>query len=166
MEYFKGSERVLMILIEGEYLPIGCLTSDSFSEEVDMLNTTTRENNGWETSRPVMQRFSVDFSGLIINTAFAGGDFDKISYDRLVGIKRSRELQSWKLMTMDGQFVHDFRGHIVNISDAASSGEMITFSGSIQGYGEPIFTTEKLILLSSGKENEYIQDGNTNIINP
>ena len=165
-KFYKGSERVLFILIEGEYLPIGCLTSDGFNEEVDMLNTTTRENNGWETSRPVTQRFSVDFSGLIINTAFAGGDFDKISYDRLVGIKRSRELQSWKLMTTDGQFVHDFRGHIVEISDAASSGEMITFIGSIQGYGEPIFTTEKLILLSSGKQDEYIQDGTNNIFNP
>lgn len=142
MEYFKGSERVLMILIEGEYLPIGCLTSDSFSEEVDMLNTTTRENNGWETSRPVMQRFSVDFSGLIINTAFAGGDFDKVSYDRLVTIKRSRELQEWKLTTLDGQFVHNFKGHIVSLSDAASSGELITFDGSIQGYGEPEFKSE------------------------
>ena|SRR5699024_5434675 len=166
MKYFKGSERVLMILIEGEYLPIGCLTSDSFNEEVDMLNTTTRENNGWETSRPVTQRFSVDFSGLIINTAFAGGDFTKVSYDRLVAIKRSRVLQDWKLMTTDGQFVHDFKGYIVSLSDAASSGELITFEGSIQGYGEPIFTTEKLILLSSGQENEYIQDGNNNIINP
>lgn len=142
MKYFKGSERVLMLLIEGEYLPIGCLTSDGFSEEVDMLDTTTRENNGWETSVPVIQRFSVEFSGLCINTAFAGGDFGMVSYDRLVTIKRSRELQEWKLTTLDGQFVQIFKGHITNISDSASAGELITFDGSITGWGEPEFKSE------------------------
>ena len=38
--FINGENRILYIKINGEFLPIGCLTGDSFSETVEMLNTT------------------------------------------------------------------------------------------------------------------------------
>ena len=90
--FINGSNRILYIKIDETYLPIGCLTSDSFSESVEMLTTTTRDNAGWATSTPTTQSYNISFDGLIINTFFNGGDFTKISLDKLRDLKRNRTL--------------------------------------------------------------------------
>ena len=55
----NGSEMVVLIEWEGEFLPIGCTTSDSFTETSTMLSTTTQDNEGWETSVPTNQKYSL-----------------------------------------------------------------------------------------------------------
>src|SRR5690606_7700605 len=129
--------------------PIGCLTSDAFVEEAEMIDTTTRQNNGWETSRPILQRFSVDFSGLAINSKFTGGYLDNVSYDKLVTLKRSRDIQTWKLSTLNEQFIHSFTGYISSLSDAAPSGEFVSFEGTITGIGAPEFSGDLIQILLS-----------------
>ena len=65
-DFTNGTYKVLSIKQDNVYLPIGCLTENSFEESVDMLDTTTRDNpNGWKTSRPVGQQYSISFSGLV-----------------------------------------------------------------------------------------------------
>ena len=45
----EGDIRILYIYDKTAYSPIGCLTENSFSESVEMLDTTTRDNGGWKT---------------------------------------------------------------------------------------------------------------------
>lgn len=142
MSFYKGSERVLYLLVDTDYIPVGCLTDNSFTETVDMIDTTTQENNGWSTSRPTTQSFSVDFTGIQINTLFINGDFGKVSYDYLKEIKRARTLSTWRLSTLNGVFIEDFRGYITDLGESASMGDVLTFDGSIQGYGEPESTSD------------------------
>ena len=96
MENYLGDDRILYIKQQGSWFPVGCLTSNSFSESAEMLDTTTRDNAGWATSRPTVQSYSITFEGIQINTTMAGGTFTVYSYDKLKLLKRDRILLDWK----------------------------------------------------------------------
>ena len=158
-----GTYRLVYIEWENEFLPIGCLTGDSFSESIEMLDTTTRDNNGWSTAVPTTQSYNISFDGLIINTNFNGGDFSKISLDRLRTLKRSRTLINWKIQDVNLTFVDSGQGYITELGDSSSVDEFITFNCSIQGYGEPISESAQVYEITDGNNNN-IQDGNENNI--
>ncbi len=132
----KGSERILYILTEidgfREYYPLACLTSNTFSEKLDTLDTTTRQTGGWKTSRGVSQSFTVDFEGLIVYNPV-----NKISYNDLKKIKRRRALMRFKIENLDGSSSEVFRGFITDLSESAVTSEFVSFNGSILGFGEP-----------------------------
>ena len=125
-----GTYSLLYIKWEDEFLPIGCLTTDSFSEEVEMLDTTTRDNEGWKTSTPTNQSYNLSFDGIVENTNFNGGDFTKISLDRLRVLKRSRTLVEWKTQDNNLTFVDSGKGYITSLSDSANNEEFITFNAN------------------------------------
>jgi surface protein len=136
--FINGENRILYIKINGEFLPIGCLTGDSFSETVEMLNTTTRDNAGWATSTPTTQSYNISFEGLVIKTSFlTGGDTTKVSFDRLKELKRNRTLIEWKSEDIDNTFVESGKGFITELSDSSSIDDFISFNASIVGYGKP-----------------------------
>ena len=159
----NGTYRIFYIKWEGEFLPVGCLNSDTFEESVSMLDTTTRDNNGWNTSVPTNQSYNISLEGLIINTNFTGGDFTKISYDRLRTLKRNRTLIEWKSTDENLVFVNSGQGYITELSDSTNVDEFISFSATIKGYGEPTSTTGQVFELQDGNNN-IIQDGNNNNI--
>lgn len=137
----NGEERILYILVTvdtvngeriEEFKPIACLTSNSFSESVEMLDTTTRISGGWKTARATSQSFNVDFEGLQIYGSETG-----VSYEELKAIKRARSVQKFKISNTDGNHNEVFEGHITDLSEDANVEEFISFSGSIQGFGEP-----------------------------
>lgn len=134
----NGTDRLIYIKWDGEFLPIGCLISDSFEESSETLDTTTRDNAGWRTSVPTNQSYNFSFDGLIINTNFTGGDFNKISYDRLRVLKRNKTLIEWLIEDNNKTFSDTGFGYLINLSDSSNIDEFITFSASVEGYGEPI----------------------------
>ena len=161
--FINGTYNTLLIQWDDQYLPVGCLTSNDFREDVEQLDSTTRDNNGWRTYVMTNQGYSINFSGLVINTRFTKGDFTKISYDRLKYLKRNRTLVNWKIQTSDLLFVDSGQGYITEIGSASNVDEYITFDGVILGYGEPTSTSEKSYLLQDGQGNN-VQDGQGNNI--
>ena len=164
MEYFKGEERILYIKLTGEYIPIGCLTDNSFSESSETIDTTTRDNAGWSTSRPTMQSYSIGFNGIQVNSTIAGGDFEVASYDRLKELKRDRQLLEWKIQGENFPIVDYGKAYITDISEAATVNELITFSGTLNGFGQPLMASYALVLLNNGDPSVIVQDGNSNLI--
>ena len=161
--YFEGVDELLYIDFGDGFFPIGALTSNSFSESVEAVESTTRDNQGWKTHRLTLQEYSISFSGLIMNTIYAKGDFNKISYDRLTEIKRDRKIIDWKTQSSDQIFIHSGQAQITEISKESNVGEYISFSATLLGYGAPANTTGKSFNLSDGNSN-LIQDGNNKII--
>ena len=161
--FINGTNNILYIQIDGSYLPVACLTSNGFSEDIETLDTTTRDNGGWRTNTVLNQGFSISFDGLIINTTFAKGDFTKVSYDKLKELKRARTLINWQIRDSESQFVETGQGYIVSLSSESAIDEFISFSGEILGYGQPTSTSEKAYILQDGNDNN-IQDGNNNDI--
>lgn len=155
MEYYNGSDRILYIKQQGNWLPIGCLTSNSFSESAEMLSTTTRDNNGWNTSRPMMQGYSISFEGIQINTVVAGGTFTIASYDKLKLLKRQKMLLDWKIQGTTFPTVDYGKCYITELSEASAVDDFLTFSGSMVGYGIP---------QTRGLGEFVLNDGDPNVI--
>lgn len=155
MDFYKGDDRILYLKILGNFLPIACLTDNPFSETSDFIDTTTRDNKGWTTSRPMSQSYSIEFNGMQVNSNTAGGNFNVASYDRLKQLKRNKALLDWKI---EGNFptVDYGKCYISDISEANAVGEFLTFSGSLVGYGIPLTTTKGTNVLNSGDPNVVI----------
>ena len=81
----KGDSKILYLKksTSQAYEPVGCLNSNSLSEESETINTTTRDNKGWETIKPIRQRYTMSFSGLV-NKDYKIGQW---SYNELADTK-------------------------------------------------------------------------------
>lgn len=164
MNFTLGEDRILFIKVNGVYLPVGCLTDNSMDESSEMMDTTTRDNQGWNTSRPMNQSYTISFSGLVINTTVANGEFGIASYDRLKQLKRDRILVDWKIQGTTYPIVDYGKFYITNISDAEPSAEFMSFSGSATGYGKPLTTSLGTTVLNNGDPNVIVNNGDANII--
>jgi hypothetical protein len=164
MKHYLGEERILYIKILGEYVPIGCVSDNSFTEAVETIDTTTRDNNGWATAKPTMQNYSITFNGIQVNSTIAGGDLGVASYDRLKELKRGRQLLEWKLQGATYPIVDYGKCYITDISENAAVNELITFSGTLLGFGQPLMASTTLVLLNNGDPSVIVQDGNSNLI--
>jgi len=132
MAFIKGVDRVLYIKQEGVWLPIGCLTDNSFSESSEMLGTTTRDNtNGWQSSVPTNQTYSVSFSGLLTNEYTS---LTQVTYYQLQVYKRYKDLIDWRVD--DGLGNYDYgSAYISELSNANAIDEFVSFSGTLVGQG-------------------------------
>lgn len=164
MDFVNGEDRILYVKINGAYLPIGCLTDNSFEESVEFLDTTTRDNGGWNTSRPLNQQYSISFNGVQVNSTLAGGNFNVASYDKLKQLKRNRQLIDWKIQGTVYPIVDYGKGYIGSISEANAVGEFMTFTGSITGYGQPLMASINLVVLNNGDPTVIVNNGNNNVI--
>jgi len=134
MNYENGTYKILYIEKDGVFYPIGCLTSNSFSESVEMLDTTTRDNQGWNTSKPTNQSYNISFDGLITQELVLAG---VITYGEIKQIKRSRALINWKIEDSVGNIDYG-SGYFTDLGDSAEIDSMTSFNGTILGYGKPI----------------------------
>ena len=145
----NGSYSILYIKWQGSFLPIGCLTSDNFSEDVDMIDIN-RGNMAWRTRFPTNQGYNISFDGLVKDTNSSTGDSTKISLDRLIVLKRSRTLIEWKTEASNSVFIDSGFGYITNLSKSSNIDEFISFNATIQGFGIP----SSYSLLSTNLQNE------------
>ena len=162
MDFIKGEDRILYFKINSNWIPVGCLTENSIDETSEFLDTTTRDNQGWSTSRPVNQNYNISFSGLQLNTTIAGGNFNVASLDKLRQLKRDRTLLEWKFQGKIYPIVDYGKCYISDLSDANVLGELISFSGSAVGFGKPLTESLGTVVLNNGNPNVIVNSGNVN----
>tara|TARA_R110000823_G_C15854823_1_gene492556 strand:+ start:499 stop:954 length:456 start_codon:yes stop_codon:yes gene_type:complete len=131
----EGVYSVLYIKWQGVFLPIGCLTSDSFNEDIDTLDVN--RSSTYRGSIPTNQSYNISFDGLVIGTSNTGGDSTKISLDRLTNLKTNRTLIEWKTEASNSVFIDSGFGYITNLSKSSNIDEFISFNATIQGFGAP-----------------------------
>ena len=164
MAYINGEDRILFFKVNNAWLPVGCLTDNSLDETSEFLDTTTRDNEGWSTARPINQSYTISFSGLQINTTVAGGNFSVASLDKLRQLKRDRILLDWKFQGTIYPIVDYGKCYISDLSDPNVVGEFISFSGSATGFGKPLTASLGTTVLNNGDPNVIINDGDPNVI--
>ena len=130
------------------FFPVGCLTSSPMSETVDMIGSTTRENEGWKTSLPTNQSYSIELSGLMVKDDEDSGN-EVLSYRELRTKKRNKELIEWKRTTLGGYYVDSGKAYITAISDSDEADGFITFNASLVGYGAPIEDNARVYVLGN-----------------
>lgn len=161
MNYPLGDNRILFFKIDGVYMPVGCLTSNGFSESSETIDTTTRDNRGWRTFNVLSQNYSLSFAGLSINTTMTGGNFAAISHDKLKLLKRERVLIDWKLEAADYPVVDYGKCRITDLSETADVNTLLSFTGTAQGWGKPLTTSTEIVLLNNGDPNVIIATDET-----
>ena len=164
MDFVNGEDRILYVKINGAYLPIGCLTDNSFEESVEFLDTTTRDNGGWNTSRPLNQQYSISFNCVQVNSILVGCNFYFFFFYKFNIFKRNRQLIDWKIQGTFYPIVDYGKGYIGSISEANAVGEFMTFTGSITGYGQPLMASTNLVVLNNGDPTVIVNNGNNNVI--
>jgi hypothetical protein len=88
MNLINGTYSLLYIRSDDVFYPISCLNNNSFSENTTMNGTSTRRNpNGWKTSIPIIQGYSINFSGVI---SLFGDEQQHYGYGYLEDLKRNR----------------------------------------------------------------------------
>lgn len=135
MIHYKGEERILYLKVNGEFLPICCLSENSFSETAESFETTIKGQASWKTDKILSQSYTISFSGIQILTKFFNTNF--LSYDTLKDLKRRRQLLEWKIDGENFPIVDSGYCYITDISESAVVNELITFSGTLTGVGEP-----------------------------
>lgn len=137
MSNFKdGTYKLLYIFVVDTYFPIGCLTGQSFSEQSDMLDTTTQQNaGGWKSSIPTNQSYNISFNGLITTDNKSG---TILTYNDLQLLKRNKTLINWKTNNESTGYSDFGMGYIQSLSNNAEVDSAIDFSCEIVGYGEPV----------------------------
>lgn len=154
----------MYLKLNNSWLPIGCLTGNAIEETSEFIDTTTRDNKGWNTSRPTNQSYTISFSGLQLNTTIAGGNFTIASLDRLRQLKRDRVLLDWKFQGTIYPIVDYGKCYISDLSDPNTVGEFISFSGSAVGFGKPFSASLGTVVLNNGDPNVIVNNGDENII--
>lgn len=160
MSYNLGDDRILFIKINGIWTPLGCLNGNSIDESSEMMDTTTRDNLGWTTKRPINQEYSISFTGIQINTTAAGGNFGAASYDKLKILKRSKILLDWKIQGTVFPIVDYGKCYITSLGESSNSGELLTFSGTLAGFGKPLIADLGGVVLNNGDPNTVINTEN------
>lgn len=151
MDFLNGVYKVIYIKVAAVWTPVGCLTDNSFTESVDMLPTTTRDNTGgWDSSIPTKQRYNINFSGLLL-IGDRGGVI--LTHDDLTTYKRSRTKLEWKIESAVGGNVQEGFCYITNLSDSATIDEFETFTCDMVGWNAP--TT---IIGNAYIDNDYYED--------
>ena len=162
---YLGDTRILELKRSSwpDFKPVGCLQSNGFTEDVEMIGTTTEANGGWRTSEPTTQGYNIAFTGLQLITE-TGVDSDKTSYDELKIIKRARERIEWRMLYPDGTQIDSGEGYITSIGESAEAGQFLVFDCNIEGYGEPdidsvaelpnglLFSDDQQIQFSDGQD--------------
>ena len=124
MALLTGDSRILELFVDAAWTPIGCLTDNGFTEEVETIGTTTRNSDTWKTSLVTKQKYSISFTGIETDGT--------LSSTQLKTLKRARALVSWRINPFDSG-----TGYITSISESSPAGDLSTFNGEIVGYGIP-----------------------------
>ena len=132
MSFIVGTYRIFYLKVGNDWIPIGCLTDTSFTESSEMLGTTTRDNtDGWESSIPTNQNYSISFNGMLTDEFTSD---TKVTYYDLKALKRERTPIEWKIDDLLGHF-ETGGGYISDLGDANTVDEFVSFSGTIIGSG-------------------------------
>ena len=131
MALLKGDDKILYLYVDPDWVPISCLTENSFSEQVDLIEV----NLGlWAASRPTNQGYSISFAGI-------QDDASALTYSDLKTIKRAKTLIRWRIEDVNTLAGEQGYGFITSISESAPAGDLLTFEGTIVGFGAPNLST-------------------------
>ena len=138
--FIAGEDIILYVWISPAYLPIACLTSNSFNRAKTIIETTTKCDPGVVIRASGTRSYEIPFEGIYIDTTSATGDDTKASHDALMALFDTDDLQTWRMDTGLADTPFYYGSGIFNQLDftAGSGDEFANFSGNISGSGDPV----------------------------
>lgn len=141
-DFIKGEVAILYIYDTSAYKPIACLTSNSLSSTLGVIETQTKCDPGETIKGAGSFAYTIDAEGNYIDTTSAGGDTAKASHDKLLALQQAKADVTWKLDNGLGAGAAYYgTGVISDLSaDFPAGDEFATFSLTIDGSGAIVTT--------------------------
>jgi predicted secreted protein len=140
----KGEVGILYVADGSTYKPVACLTSNSLSTAVSVIESNTKCNPGVTKKQAGMFSYTLEAEGEYIDTTSVGGDDTKASHDFLFNLQLEKELITWKLVTGVTGATYYGSALISDLSlDLGSGDDLATFTMTLDGDGE-VSTTDPL----------------------
>jgi predicted secreted protein len=131
----KGEVGILYVW-DGAYKPIACLTSNSLSTAVSVIESNTKCFPGVTKKQAGISSYTLEAEGEYIDTTSVGGDTAKASHDTLLELQDLKELVTWKLVTGVAGATYFGEALISDLSLEQGTGdELSTFSITLDGSG-------------------------------
>ena len=135
--FIKGDVNVLSIHDGTIWRPIACLTSNTLSETVGIIETQTKCEPGETLKQAGSHSYELSCEGNYIDTTSAGAEVTKASHDYLRSFMDSKASFYWKLATGLTDTAAYYGTAILSSLEttAAAGDEFTTFSASLAGSG-------------------------------
>lgn len=133
----KGEVGILYVHDGTIYRPVACLTSNSLSTAVSVIESNTKCFPGVTKKQAGIFSYTLDAEGEYIDTTSVGGDTTKASHDYLFDLQVAKNLITWKLVTGVTGATYYGSALISDLSlDLGSGDDLATFSLTLDGDGE------------------------------
>jgi predicted secreted protein len=142
----KGEVGILYIHDDTIYRPVACLTSNSLSSTVAVIESNTKCNPGVTIKQAGLTTYSIDAEGEYIDTTSVGGEITKASHDFLLTRQSTKLPQTWKLVT--GVTGATYYGTVIITDltlDQGSGDDLSTFSMTLEGSGFIVTIDPKIV---------------------
>ncbi len=147
--FIKGDEAILYVYdtLTTAYKPVACLTSNSLSTTLGIIETQTKCDPGETIKGAGSFNYNLSLEGNYIDTTSVGGDTAKASHDYLLILQQNQATGSqgfitWRLGTglADTPFYYGFAIISELEADFPTGDEFSTFSSTFEGSGAVLTT--------------------------
>lgn len=135
--FIKGDVAILSVYDGAAYRPVACLTSNSLSTTLSVIETITKCDVGETIKTAGVASYNISAEGNYIDTTSVGGDTAKASHDYLFTRQQAKDVVIWKLSTGIAD-TSDYYGNAIITdleADFPTGGELATFSATFEGSG-------------------------------
>jgi hypothetical protein len=137
----KGEVGILYVHDDTIYRPVACLTSNSLSTAVSVIESNTKCFPGVTKKQGGMFSYTLEAEGEYIDTTSVGGEVTKASHDFLLDKQKLKGLITWKLVTGVTGATYYGQALISDLSLEQGAGdELSTFSLTLDGDGAIVET--------------------------
>ncbi len=141
MAAIKGEVGILYVHDGTIYRPVACLTSNSLSTAVSVIESNTKCDPGVTVKQGGIFTYTIEAEGEYIDTTSVGGEVTKASHDYLLDKQKLKGLITWKLVTGVTGATYYGEAIISDLSlDQGAGDELSTFSVTLEGSGDIVET--------------------------
>ena len=132
----KGEVGILYVHDGTIYRPVACLTSNSLSSTVSVIESQTKCYPGVTKKQAGISSYTIDAEGEYIDTTSVGGEVTKASHDYLLTKQLAKLPITWKLDTGVTGAIYYGSAILSDLSlDQGAGDEISTFSVTLDGDG-------------------------------
>ena len=133
----KGELGILYVWDGTIYRPVACLTSNSLSSTISVIESQTKCNPGVVVKQGGIFAYSISAEGQYIDTRSVGGETTKASHDYLLEKQKLKTAIDWKLDTGVTSAIYYGSAIITDLELSQGAGdELSTFSLTLDGSGD------------------------------
>jgi len=140
--FIKGDDLILSVYDGAAYRPVACLTSNSLSESMGVIEVQTKCDPGVTQRQAGTYSYELSAEGEYIDTTSVGAEVTKASHDYMHSLFAAGAAVTWRMSTgLDDTTNYYGTAYMTELSaDAPSGDEFATFSLTLSGDGSIVTT--------------------------